>query len=228
MYVLHQPWVLNNVLLKWQKVSGISPYQPGNGWYGELCCAQVGFSSTPRSQIILTLLIKCVEGNTWRVFFDKHTFVLVWTFFTLAKNYWHGFSTGVTVFIFNSNASIAVLDIKPIKWFKNNISWSNSAFYQALEMRGSKWNESWWIWEFWYEKTTDLFPFVRRFPGYTDPVGVCRSLELRERPISVGGDLHSCSAEICPGLFFPLPSVWKCSSCSWEAFIVSTIKYDSY
>lgn len=137
-------FVQNMSLLKWQKVSGNSPYQPGNGWYGELCCAQVGFSSTPSSQITLTLLVKCackcVEGNTWSLFFEQHTFVLVWTFFTLAKNYWHGFSTGVTVFIFNSNASIAVLDIKPIKWFKNNISWSNGAFCQALEIRGSKWN----------------------------------------------------------------------------------------
>lgn len=70
----------------------------------------------------------------------------------------------------------------------------------------------------------ELYPFVCLFPVYKDPVGVCGSLEYRERSVAAGGDVHNCSAELCPGLFLPLPSVWKCSSCSWETFIVSTIK----
>lgn len=58
-----------------------------------------------------------------------------------------------------------------------------------------------------YEHMTELCPFVCFFHVYTDLVGVCGSLEYRERSVAVGGDVHSCSAELCPGLLLSLPTV---------------------
>lgn len=136
-YFLCQPHVLNNVLIKWRKV----PVRPANSRFKEVCCAQGGYSCPHISQIILTLggkcAWKCVEGDmTCYGFFEQHAFVLAWmcggfflfSFFTLAENYWHGCSIGVTAFLFNANASVAVFDIKPIKWLKSTISWSNGTF----------------------------------------------------------------------------------------------------
>ena len=56
-----------------------------------------------------------------------------------------------------------------------------------------------------------------------DAAGVRRSLEDRRRASTTGGSVHRRFIELCPGLSVPLPAVWKCSSCGWEAVTVSTI-----